>query len=229
MKKYRVEKDTLGTVKVPQDCYFGAQTQRAVENFPISGVRLQECFIRAQAVIKKAAAMANMECGVLDEKIGAALIKAADEVMAGRFKDEFVVDVFQAGAGTSQNMNMNEVLANRAEEILGGKKGEYKCVHPNDHANMSQSTNDTIHAAIHIAAVGETEEKLFPAMQLLEATLDRKTRAFEDVIKCGRTHLQDAVPIELGQVFGAYTSRSSASEALPLVPVLTHRPATEST
>jgi fumarate hydratase class II len=206
MPRYRTEKDTLGAVKVPAEAYYGAQTRRAVENFPISGMRLQISFIKAQALIKNAAARANMEAGVLDSVAGGAIVRAAEEIRAGRFDDQFVVDVFQAGAGTSQNMNMNEVIANRAEELLGGRKGTYRLVHPNDHANMSQSTNDTIHAAIHIAAVTESHEKLLPAMELLEKSLEAKSRAFDTVIKCGRTHLQDAVPIRMGQVFGAYAA-----------------------
>ena len=152
MSDYRIERDTLGEVKVPRAAYWGAQTQRAVENFPISGLRLPPAFVRAQAIIKRAAARANVELGVLDDKVGGALVAAADEVIAGRWLEQFVVDVFQAGAGTSQNMNANEVLANRAEELLGGKLGEYAKVHPNDHANMGQSTNDTFHAAIHVSA-----------------------------------------------------------------------------
>ncbi len=203
---YRLEIDTLGEVKVPSDAYYGAQTQRAVGNFPISGIHLQSEFVRAQAIIKYAAAGANMEAGALDKKIGDAIAKAADEVLSGRMADQFVVDIFQAGAGTSQNMNINEVLANRAAELLGGKKGEYKLVHPNDHVNMAQSTNDTIHVAIHIAAVTEIYNKLLPALDNLEKELARKEKDFDSIIKCGRTHLQDAVPIRLGQEFSAYAA-----------------------
>jgi fumarate hydratase, class II len=206
MENFRVEIDSLGEVKVPTDCYYGAQTQRAVGNFPISGIHLQPEFIRAQAIIKYAAAKANMDAGVLDTKIGEALIKAADEIIAGKLADQFVVDIFQAGAGTSQNMNINEVIANRASELMGGKRGEYKLVHPNDHVNMAQSTNDTIHVAIHIAAVMETCEKLIPAMDKLQRELTAKEKEFDRIIKCGRTHLQDAVPIRLGQEFGAYAA-----------------------
>ncbi len=206
MTRYRTEKDTLGSVKVPVDKYYGAQTQRAVDNFPISGFRLPESFVKAQAVIKKSAAKANMQAGVLDKKIAGAVISAADEIILGRHDDQFVVDVYQAGAGTSQNMNMNEVLANRAEEILGGKKGAYKLVHPNDHANMSQSTNDTIHTAIHLAAAVETHDRLLPSSELLEKELRKKAKAFDKIIKCGRTHLQDAVPVRMGRVFGAFAA-----------------------
>ncbi len=213
MSEYRIERDTLGEVKVRRDVYWGAQTQRAVENFPISGLRLPPAFVRAQAVIKRAAAKANVELGVLDERVGGALVAAAEEVMAGRWREQFVVDVFQAGAGTSQNMNMNEVLANRAEEMLGGKLGEYRLVHPHDHANMAQSTNDTFHAAIHIAVCGEIRECLLPAVEELAEALEAKAREFDDVVKCGRTHLQDAVPMRLGQEFGAYAASSRAGRA----------------
>jgi fumarate hydratase class II len=206
MDNYRIEIDTLGEVRVPEEAYYGAQTQRAVENFPISGIHLQTEFVRAQAIIKYCAAKANMEAGALDRKIGEAILQAAEEILAGKMAKQFVVDVFQAGAGTSQNMNMNEVLANRASEILGGKRGEYKLIHPNDHVNMAQSTNDTIHVAIHIAAVMETISRLLPAIDKLETELSKKQKEFDHIIKCGRTHLQDAVPIRLGQEFGAYAA-----------------------
>ncbi len=202
--EYRTEHDTLGEVAVPREAYYGAQTQRAVQNFPVSGLRLPASFVRAQAVIKRAAALANMASGVLDREIGEALVRAAEEVMEGRFGDQFVVDVFQAGAGTSQNMNVNEVLANRANELLGGEKGMYHRVHPNDHANMAQSTNDTIHAAIHIAAVGEIRERLLPTVGRLAEALECKAIDFDHILKAGRTHLQDAAPVRLGQEFGAY-------------------------
>jgi len=202
--KYRTERDTLGTVKVPAERYFGAQTWRAVRNFPVSGLTLQPRFVWAQAVIKRAAATANVAAGRLSPKIGRALVRAADEVLAGKHAREFVVDVFQAGAGTSQNMNLNEVLANRACEILGAARGEYSVVHPNDHANMAQSTNDTIHSAIHIAAFAEIHGKLLPAAERLEGALGRKAKEFAKIVKSGRTHMQDAVPVTLGQEFGAY-------------------------
>ncbi len=202
--EYRTEHDTLGEVRVPRDVYYGAQTQRAVQNFPVSGLRLPFAFVHAQAVIKRAAAKANINVGSLDRKIGEALITAAEEVMEGRFDDQFVVDVFQAGAGTSQNMNINEILANRANELLGGELGVYDRVHPNDHANMAQSTNDTIHAAIHIAAVCELRERLTPEVGRLAVALEHKAVEFDHIVKAGRTHLQDAAPIRLGQEFGAY-------------------------
>jgi fumarate hydratase class II len=206
VSEYRVERDTLGEVNVPRGAYWGAQTQRAVQNFPVSGLNLPPSFVRAQAVVKRSAAKAHVELGVLDGEVGGALVAAAEEVMAGRWHEEFVVDVFQAGAGTSQNMNVNEVLANRAEEMLGGKLGEYAKVHPNDHANMGQSTNDTFHAALHISAFLALREHLLPAAAALAASLDEKAGEFDDVVKCGRTHLQDAVPMRLGQEFGAYAA-----------------------
>jgi fumarate hydratase class II len=201
---YRTEKDTLGEVRVPSGAYYGAQTQRAVNNFAVSSLKLQPAFVKAQAIIKRAAAKANVTAGRLDTTIGDALVVAADEVMSGKFADQFVVDVFQAGAGTSQNMNMNEVLANRALEILGGKIGDYGKVHPNDHANMSQSTNDTIHTAIHISAYTEIQRVLLPEVDRLANALRDKAEQFDNVVKSGRTHMQDAVPMRLGQEFGGY-------------------------
>lgn len=220
--EYRIERDTLGEVKVPKDAYYGAQTQRAVENFKVSSLRLPPAFIRAQAVIKKAAAMANMAAGNLDKTIGEAIVRAADEVTAGKFDEHFAVDAFQAGAGTSQNMNINEILAARASELLGGKRGDYSKVHPNDHANMSQSTNDTIHVAIHISAYTEIQRNLLPALKRLEEALQKKAVEFDGIVKSGRTHLQDAVPMRLGQEFGGYAAMihkgrrrvEQASEAL---------------
>jgi aspartate ammonia-lyase len=204
--KYRIEKDFLGEVKVPADAYYGVQTFRAVENFPISGFKLPREFIRAQGIIKLAAARANMRVGGLDKKIGQAIVQASQEVIDGNFDSSFVVDVFQSGAGTSQNMNANEVIANRAIEILGGAKGDYKLVHPNDHVNMAQSTNDTIHVAIHISALESIVRSLLPSLHLLQDSLSKKAEEFEDFVKVGRTHLQDAVPLTLGQEFGGYLS-----------------------
>ncbi|MFQ5850114.1 MAG: aspartate ammonia-lyase [Candidatus Binatia bacterium] len=202
----RVERDSLGEVRVPAEAYYGPQTQRAIENFPVSGRHLQPGFIRAQGIIKKAAALANTKLGLLDKKKGEAIAKAAQEVIDGKLNDHFVVDVYQMGAGTSQNMNANEVIANRAIELLGGEKGDYSLVHPNDHVNMAQSTNDTIHIAMNIAALLGVKEKLFPAMEHLQVALKKKAAEFEDVVKIGRTHLQDAVPITLGQEFGGYAT-----------------------
>jgi fumarate hydratase class II len=206
MTEFRVEKDFLGEVQVPADAYWGVQTQRAVENFPISGLRLQPRFIRAQALIKLAAAKVNVEVGFLDEKLGEAIVQAAEEVLDGKYDDHFVVDVYQSGAGTSQNMNANEVIANLATELLGGKRGSYEPVHPNDHVNMAQSTNDTIHVAMHIAALMAVREDLLPSLRTLAEALDEKAVEFDDVLKIGRTHLQDAVPIRLGQEFGGFAS-----------------------
>ena len=204
--EYRTEHDTLGEVKVPENAYYGAQTQRAVLNFPISNLKLQPSFIKAQASVKLSAAQANMASGRLKKKIGNAIVKASKEVFNGKLRDQFVIDVFQAGAGTSQNMNMNEVLANRAIEILGGVFGDYTMVHPNDHVNMSQSTNDTIHVIIHVSAYGEIQKTLLPKVKKLETALKKKSKEFDHIVKSGRTHLQDAVPIRLGQEFGAYAS-----------------------
>ncbi len=212
MMDFRMEIDTLGEVGVPKDAYYGAQTQRAVDNFKVSGICFQPEFVRAQAIIKRAAAKANMTAGVLDQKLGDAIVTASEEVMDGAFADQFVLDVFQAGAGTSQNMNVNEVIANRANEILGGRLGEYAFVHPNDHVNMGQSTNDTIHTAIHISGVVDAYDKLLPAVTAMRATLQTKAEAFDHVIKCGRTHLQDAVPIRLGQEFSAYVQMMKNAE-----------------
>lgn len=203
---YRVEKDFLGEVQVPAGAYYGVQTLRAIHNFPISGLKLPREFVRAQGIIKLAAAKANMRTGLLDKKIGGAIVQAATEVIEGKLDSSFVLDVFQAGAGTSQNMNANEVIANRSIEILGGRLGDYKLVHPNDHVNMAQSTNDTIHVAIHIAALESITNELLPALGALMQSLNRKAREFKDVVKIGRTHLQDAVPITLGQEFSGYAS-----------------------
>lgn len=200
---FRIERDPLGEKEVPDWAYYGVQTARAVENFPISGVGPGTEFIRATALIKKAAALANMDVRKLDRRRGKAIAQAAGEVVDGKWHDHFVVDVFQAGAGTSHNMNANEVIANRAIELLGGKKGDYSIVHPNDHVNMSQSTNDVFPTAMRIAAIFAIEN-LMPVLQGLEQALGEKGRGFDGIIKSGRTHLQDAVPIRLGQEFTGY-------------------------
>jgi aspartate ammonia-lyase len=201
----RIEHDSLGDVAVPEDAYYGAQTARARDNFQISGLRAHPQLVRATALIKVASARANHELGKLDGRRAEAIERAAQEVADGAMRDQFVVDVFQAGAGTSHNMNANEVIANRANELLGGKLGVYDPVHPNDHVNMSQSTNDTIPAAIRLAAL-LMEEELREAVEDLEASLDEKGDEFDAILKSGRTHLQDAVPIRLGQEFHAYAS-----------------------
>ena len=207
MKNNRKERDFLGELDVPSDAYYGIQTQRAADNFQISGLRFGREFIRALGLIKKAAAETNMESGKLDPRLGTVIIQAATEVSEGRYDSQFVVDVFQTGSGTSTNMNANEVIANRANEILSvplGGKGE---VHPNDHVNMSQSSNDVIPTAIHIAAFKQIDERLLPAMEKLLASFLAKAQEFDDVVKAGRTHLQDATPITLGQEFGGYASQ----------------------
>jgi len=201
-KATRIEKDSLGEVEVPADALYGAQTARAVRNFPVSGLRPWPAFVRSMAAIKGAAAEVNNGLELLDGERAGAIARAAREVMEGRWDDQFVVDPFQAGAGTSHNMNVNEVIANRATVLLGGKPGEYR-VHPNDHVNMSQSTNDTVPAAIRIGCLMRLEE-LAEAGNGLAAALREKAEAFDDVVKSGRTHLQDAVPVRLGQEFGAY-------------------------
>jgi fumarate hydratase class II len=199
---YRVERDSLGEVQVPDKALYGAQTVRAAENFPVSGLRPWRAFIWSMAVIKRAAAEVNMDLELLDEERAGAIMKAAEEVMQGRWDAEFIVDPFQAGAGTSHNMNTNEVIANRATQILGGKPGEY-LVHPNDHVNMAQSTNDTVPTAIRLGCLWRLDELAGAGRELAKA-LQEKAAAFDDVLKSGRTHLQDAVPIRLGQEFGGY-------------------------
>ncbi|MDX5476662.1 MAG: aspartate ammonia-lyase [Bacillaceae bacterium] len=204
-KSYRTEKDTLGEVKVPSDAYYGAQTQRAVENYQISGRKLPRSFIKALGIIKASAAKTNMDNGELQTSYAEAIIKASEEVMDGSLDVHFVVDVFQAGAGTSQNMNTNEVIANRATEILGeGLEGLR--IHPNNHVNMSQSTNDTFHAAIHIAGAEKLINQLLPAIDELHKELKRKSIELMPVMKSGRTHLHDAIPMRLGQEFSGYAA-----------------------
>jgi len=199
----RIESDTLGEMAVPAEAYYGAQTARAVRNFPISGLKPHPAFVWATVIIKKAAARVNMGTGRLSAEIGNAIVAAADEVLAGRFSDQFVVDPFQAGAGTSHNMNVNEVLANRALELLGKERGDFAALHPNDHVNMAQSTNDVIPTAIRLASL-ELLDPLLEGLEGLETALGRKAREFDHILKSGRTHLQDAVPIRLGQEFGGY-------------------------
>jgi fumarate hydratase class II len=189
---------------VPAQALYGAQTQRAVENFPVSGLRLPRRVIRSLALIKKAAAEVNRDAGRLDGKLAEAIIRAAHEVAGGQHDGEFVVDIFQTGSGTSSNMNANEVIANRAIQILGGQLGSKKPVHPNDHVNMGQSSNDVFPTAVHIAAAEAMEHDLIPALEALEAALAAKAHAFDHVVKIGRTHLMDAVPVRLGQEFSGY-------------------------
>jgi fumarate hydratase class II len=202
----RIERDSLGEMPVPQDAYYGASTARAVRNFPISGLRFPRSFVRALGLIKQAAAEVNVELGLLDRQTGEAIARAAAEVADGRFDDQFVVDVFQTGSGTSTNMNANEVIANRAAELLGGTRGSRR-VHPNDHVNLCQSSNDVIPTAIHLAALLEIEGRLLPALGELEEALKEKAEAFAGIIKTGRTHLMDATPIRLGQEFTGYAGQ----------------------
>jgi len=197
--EYRIEKDSMGELKVPADAYYGAQTARAVENFPISGLRFPRPFIKAMGAIKYAAAEVNLELGNLDERRAKAIMQAADEVMEGKLDDQFVVDIFQTGSGTSTNMNTNEVIAGRANEILTGKRGGKDPVHPNDHVNFGQSSNDTIPTAIHVSLAVQTSEVLLPALKHLHQALLDKAKAWDDVVKIGRTHLMDATPIRMGQ------------------------------
>ncbi len=201
----RIEKDSLGEMEVPASAYYGAQTARAVKNFPISGLKPHPTFVWSVVIIKKCAAQANMDTGRLPAEIGNAIVAAADEVLAGEFADQFVVDPFQAGAGTSHNMNVNEVLANRALELLGHQRGDFSLLHPNDHVNMAQSTNDLIPTAIRLAAL-EMLDPLLENLEALEKSLAAKGSEFNHILKSGRTHLQDAVPIRLGQEFNAYAS-----------------------
>lgn len=198
----RFEKDSLGEVSVPANALYGAQTQRAVDNFPISGLKPWRAFIWSMATIKLAAAEVNTDLEMLDSDLAAAITKAAREVLEGKWEDQFVIDPFQAGAGTSHNMNTNEVIANRATQILGGEFGEY-LVNPNDHVNMAQSTNDTIPTAIRLGCLWRLDE-LLAAVDELSSALRQKAIDFDDIVKSGRTHLQDAVPVRLGQEFGAY-------------------------
>ena len=203
----RREKDALGEVLVPEDKYFGAQTQRACQNFKVGNERLPDEFIKAHAIVKKAAAIVNLSLGSLDPKRSNAIQQAADEVIDGKLNNHFPLVIWQSGSGTQSNMNVNEVIANRAIEILGGQIGTKSPVHPNDHVNMAQSTNDTVPASIHIAGVIAINKKLLPALELLTQTLDKKADAFKHIVKIGRTHLQDATPLTLGQEFSGYAAQ----------------------
>jgi fumarate hydratase, class II len=203
---FRIESDSMGEMPVPAGAYYGAQTARAVENFPISGLRFPREFIRALGLIKRHAAQANQSLGLLETGIAGAVQRAAQEVIDGSLDAHFVVDVFQTGSGTSTNMNVNEVIANRATELLGGKPGD-KLVHPNDHVNRGQSSNDVIPSAIHLAALNEIQYQLIPALKELHEALAKKAVEFDNILKIGRTHLQDATPMRLGQEFSGYASQ----------------------
>jgi fumarate hydratase class II len=211
----------MGEVQVPDGAYYGASTQRAVDNFPISNLRFGRTFIWALGLIKAAAAVTNQANGSVDPELAEAIVKAAEEVMAGGMDDHFVLDVFQTGSGTSTNMNANEVIANRATEILGGELGS-KLVHPNDHVNAGQSSNDAIPTAIHVAAVAGIEQDLLPALDALADALDAKAVEFDGILKSGRTHLMDATPVRLGQEFGGYATqvRNGAARIRKVVPEL---------
>jgi fumarate hydratase class II len=204
--EYRVEKDSLGEMKVPADALYGAQTQRAVENFPISGQRFGRRFIEAIGLIKGAAAETNAQQGHVDAGVAKAIVTAAREVAEGKWDDQFVLDIYQTGSGTSTNMNANEVIARRATQILGGTGGK-GAVHPNDHVNFGQSSNDVIPTAIHVAARVAIERELIPALEHMRAALADKARAFDGVVKSGRTHLMDATPVRLGQEFQGYATQ----------------------
>jgi len=208
MTDFRTEKDSLGDVRVPVDAWYAAQTQRAVDNFPISGIRFSRRFIEALGTVKLAAAKANEGLGILDSETAAAIAGAAEQVRSGAYDDQFVLDIFQTGSGTSSNMNANEVISNLATVTRGGKKGE-KIVHPNDHVNMSQSSNDVIPTAMHVSAVVAIELELLPSMEQFTAALQEKSSEFDDVVKSGRTHLMDATPVRLGQEFGGYAAQIS--------------------
>lgn len=203
--RYRTESDSMGKMKVPSDAYYGAQTARAVENFPVSGRTLPREFVRAMGIVKLAAAETNAELGFLKKNVAKAVARAAREVLEGKLDAHFVVDVFQTGSGTSTNMNTNEVIANRAAELLGGKTR----VHPNDHVNMGQSSNDVIPTAMHVSALESIEKELVPSLEYLEKALSAKAKKFDRIVKIGRTHLMDATPVRLGQEFGGYASMVS--------------------
>ncbi len=207
MAKVRVERDTFGNIEVPADRLWGAQTQRSLINFRFPGETMPLAVVHAQVMVKRAAAAVNMALGLLDKKKGNAIVKAADEVLAGKHDQEFPLVVWQTGSGTQTNMNVNEVLANRASELLGGERGEQRLVHPNDDVNLGQSSNDTFPTAMHVAAVIALKRELQPAVKKLRDTLNRKAKAFAKIVKIGRTHLQDATPLTLGQEFSGYVAQ----------------------
>ena len=205
-QQFRIEHDTMGEVKVPVDALYRAQTQRAVENFPISGKTLEPAHIHALAQVKKAAATANAELGVISQERADAIIAAADEVIAGKHDDHYPIDVFQTGSGTSSNMNTNEVLATLASRSLTESGSETE-VHPNDHVNASQSSNDVFPTSVHVAVTGALVNDLIPAFEQLAASLEKKSQEFSSIVKSGRTHLMDATPVTLGQEFGGYAAQ----------------------
>jgi fumarate hydratase class II len=200
----RIEKDTMGQMELPDDSYYGAQTQRAYQNFQVSNHKIPRPMIAAIAMIKRSAAIVNHNLGFLNSQTRDAIVRSSDEVIQGKFDNQFIVDIYQTGSGTSSNMNANEVIANRACEILNGKKGDKNLVHPNDHVNYGQSSNDVIPTSIHIAVSMEITKRLIPELTELKKSLDKKSKEFDSIIKIGRTHLQDATPITLGQEFSGY-------------------------
>jgi len=208
-QKTRTESDSMGNIKVPADCYWGAQTQRSLQNFKIGGERMPPAMVRALGIQKLAAARTNMELGVLKKKLGRAIVKAAQEVADGKMMDQFPLVVWQTGSGTQSNMNANEVIAGRANELLSGQKGGKEPVHPNDHINMGQSSNDTFPTAMHIAAAMQIAEETIPALQALQKSLEAKAKAYRKIIKIGRTHLMDATPLTLGQEFSGYAQQAA--------------------
>ena len=207
MTDMRIETDSLGEIEVPSSVYYGAQTERARQNFPVSGQTFPHRFIAAHALIKREAARVNKDMGLVPDDIADAIVRAADEVISGELAGNFPLDIFQTGSGTSTNMNVNEVISNRAIEIMGGTVGSKSPVHPNDHVNAGQSSNDTIPTSIHVAAYGAVVEDLEPALEQLAVSLENKAQAFDHVVKIGRTHLQDAVPVRLGQEFSGYAQQ----------------------
>ena len=202
--KYRIEKDSLGEMKVPVDAYYGAQTQRAVENFQISNLKFSEQFIKSLALIKKNAAIVNLDLGLINKEVSDMIVEVTNEILDGKYIDEFVIDIFQTGSGTSTNMNMNEVISNIAAEKSGSNRGDKSLIHPNDHVNLGQSSNDVIPSAIHLALIQSIDTKLIPSLSNMSKELKAKSEEFSSVIKTGRTHLQDATPITLGQEFEGY-------------------------
>jgi fumarate hydratase class II len=212
MAQTRSETDTFGPIDVPSDKYWGAQTQRSLQNFKIGGERMPLPLVHALGMVKRAAAEVNMDLGKLDKTVGGAIVNAADEVISGALDDHFPLVVWQTGSGTQSNMNANEVISNRAIEVLGGTLGSKKPVHPNDHVNMSQSSNDTFPTAMHIAAVLEVHERLLPALEHLQTAIEKKVDAFDKIVKIGRTHTQDATPLTLGQEFSGYLAALELGE-----------------
>ncbi|MQG19265.1 MAG: class II fumarate hydratase [SAR202 cluster bacterium] len=211
MNDYRIENDSMGELKVPTSSYYGAQTMRAIQNFPISDLKFQNSFIKALAQIKLSAAEANFKLTLINEQSKNVIVSACQDIIAGKMNDQFVLDIFQTGSGTSTNMNINEVISNKAIEILGGEIGSKKPIHPNDHVNMGQSSNDVIPSAIHLSAISSINEKLLPSLKKLNNSLLKKSEEFMDVVKTGRTHLQDATPIRLGQEFLGYAGQIERS------------------